>query len=180
MNFQVVAVEKVKPKYFEELLSILTSVQDFDEDSSEHKEKIGPKLETLAGAWPAAKAFVGPKKQMLRLLKGWNMKIEFCINSKGPSANGNENTNGSANGTNNSQKKKKKKKHKTQERLREEKEMKMKMAKDQEDSDIPSFSTLVSDNINNEENAASDKLKRKVDSKEETPLKAKKKKKSSK
>merc|ERR550517_339014 len=124
---KIVAVEKVKPKYFEELLSILTSVQDYDEDSSHYKEKIGPKLETLAGAWPPGKAFVGPKKQMLRLLKGWNMKIEFCINVKAPAANGNENSNGLASATN-SQKKKKKKKHKTQERLRKEKEMKIKMA----------------------------------------------------
>ena len=158
----------------------MTSVQDFDEESSDLKEKIGPKLEQLAGAWPHGKAFVGPKKQMLRLLKGWNMKVEFCINVKTPVVNGNENSNGLGNGTN-SQKKKKKKKHKTQERLREEKEMKMKMARDQENSDVPSFSTFVSDNINNEDKSASDKLKRKADSEEEKPpLKAKKKKKSSK
>ena len=163
-------------------MSILTSVQDFYDDVAEHKEKIGPKLETLAGAWPPGKVFVGPKKQMLRLLKGWNMKIEFCINTKGQAANGTEIANGVTNGTNNSQKKnKKKKKHKTQERLKEEKEMKMKMAKEQENSDIPSFSTLVSDNINNEENTLNEKLKRKGNDEEEAPpVKAKKKKKSSK
>ena len=67
------------------------------------------------------------------------------------------------------------------ERLKEEKEMKMKMAKDQENSDIPSFSTLVSDNINNEENTLNEKLKRKGNDEEEAPpVKAKKKKKSSK
>ena len=57
----------------------------------------------------------------------------------------------------------------------------MKMAKDQENSDIPSFSTLVSDNINNEENTLNEKLKRKgTDEEEAPPVKAKKKKKSSK
>merc|ERR1712029_338417 len=106
---KVVAVEKVKPKYFEELLSILTNVQDFDDDAAEHKEKIGPKLETLAGAWPPGKVFVGPKKQMLSLLKGWNMNIEFCMNTKGQAANGTDIANGVTNGTNNSQKKNKKK-----------------------------------------------------------------------
>jgi len=176
-------VEKVKPKYLEELFAILSRLPDVAE---EVKESLTAKLQSMAKQWPNSKFFVPCKKQLLKLLKTWNLKVEFISSNHSP--NGKEQVNGDpANESNEigTKKKKKKKKQKSQERLKEAKEMKLKMAEAQENSEIPSFSSLLSDNINdntkNDETIDNDKdesPKRKRETDNEHNKKSKKKKKS--
>ena len=52
--------------------------------------------------------------------------------------------------------------------MKEAKEMKIKMAQAQEVAEIPSFSSLVPDNINNSEESDNSSIKRKVDKLEST------------
>merc|ERR1719348_224565 len=117
-------VEKVKPKYLEELFAILSRLPDVAE---EVKESLTAKLQSMAKQWPNSKFFVPCKKQLLKLLKTWNLKVEFISSNHSP--NGKEQVNGDpANESNEIGTKKKKKKKKSQERLKEAKEMKLKMA----------------------------------------------------
>ena len=110
------------------------------------------KLQTLTKVWPTSRFYVKCKKQLNRLLKSWKVKVEF---SKGnakppPVTDGNGEVQADQDEDTTSPKKKKKKKKKSQEKLKNEKEFKLKQAKDQENSDIPSFSELVQDTLNND------------------------------
>ena len=150
----------------EELFNILTNIQSCD-DTAVYKDAISRNLENMAKSWPSNRAFSLCKKQLLRLLKHWNLKVDFS--SKHQTNNTVKNQNGE-NGENeeniDGKKKKKKKKQKSQEKLKEAKEWKMKIARAQEDADIPSFAALVQDNLNvNETDISKDEvssLKRKI------------------
>jgi len=162
---KITAVEKLKPKFLEEMVSILSSTRTFPE--SHYKDSIGEKLQTLAKAWPKNRVYVNCKKKLLRLLKSWNMKVEFsnALPLK-PTPTGN--------GTNseNSIVTKKKKKKKSQEELKNKKELKLKQAKAQESTDIPSFSGLVEDTLNQD---VIETFKRKASDEAVKPQKKKKK-----
>ena len=168
-------VDKVKPKSLEEMFSILSSIRTFPGNLQHHKQAIGLKLQTLTKVWPASRFYVKCKKQLNRLLKSWNVKVEFSKgNAKPPpvtDANGEVQADQDEDTTS---PKKKKKKKKSKEKLKNEKEFKLKQAKDQENSDIPSFSELVQDTLNNDV-VESGKGKRKA-SDEEVKKKKKKKK----
>lgn len=156
-------VEKAKPKYLEELFNILSNIQIAD-DTADYKEAISKKLEVMAKSWPSNRAFALCKKQLLRLLKNWNLKVDFS-NKSLSNGNGIMKTHNEENGENQTGKRKKKKKQKSQDKLREAKEWKMKIARAQEDAEIPSFASLVEDNINAKENGETVVLspKRKAD-----------------
>merc|ERR1712025_225788 len=139
-------VEKAKPKFLEEVFNILSNIQSVD-DTTEYRDAISKNLEVMAKSWPSHKAFTLCKKQLLRLLKNWNLKVDFSTKSVSNS-NGIMKSPTEENEENKSGKKKKKKKQKSQEKLREAKEWKMKIAKAQEDAEIPSFASMVEDNIN--------------------------------
>jgi len=131
----------------EEIFSILSSIRAFTGILKEHKETIGKKLQTLAKAWPKSRFYVNCKKKLIRLLKSWNIKVEF---SKGPSIKPSP---ASAKPDEENEKvstKSKKKKKKSQEELKNKKALKLQQARAQENSDIPSFSDLVQDTLNTE------------------------------
>ena len=163
------------------MFSILSSIRTFPGNLQHHKQTIGVKLQTLTKVWPTSRFYVQCKKQLNRLLKSWNIKVEF---SKGnakppPVSNGNGEVPADNDEDTTSPKKKKKKKKKSQEKLKNEKEFKLKEAKNQENSDIPSFSELVQDTLNNDvvesvESAINGK--RKAEKSEEVKKKKKKKK----
>ena len=143
------AVEKLKPQYLEEIISVLSSVRDFPKSLLEHKESIGKKLQSLAKMWPKSRFYVKCKKQLLRLLRSWEVKVEFSKGVTKPApvvSNGNKDE--ASEEVSSVTKKKKKKKKKSQEKLKNDKEFKFKQAKDQENTEIPSFSELVQDTLN--------------------------------
>merc|ERR1719219_1804297 len=170
-------VDKVKPKYLEEMFSILSSIRTFPGNLQHHKQAIGVKLQTLTKVWPVSRFYVKCKKQLNRLLKSWNIKVEF---SKGnpkppPVSNGNGEVQAKPEEDTTSPKKKKKKKKKSQEKLKNEKEFMLKEAKNQENSDIPSFSEMVQDTLNNDVVESASKGKRKATDEEVKKKKKKKK-----
>ena len=169
-------VDKVKPKYLEEMFSILSSIRTFPGNLQHHKQTIGVKLRTLTKVWPTSRFYVKCKKQLNRLLKSWNVKVEFSKgNAKPPpvsDANGKVQADQDEDTTS---PKKKKKKKKSKEKLKNEKEFKLKQAKDQENSDIPSFSELVQDTLNNDVVESGSKGKRKATDEEVKKKKKKKK-----
>ena len=128
------------------MFNILSNIQSVD-GTTEYRDAISKNLEVMAKSWPSHKAFTLCKKQLLRLLKNWNLKVDFSTKSVSNS-NGIMKSPTEENEENKSGKKKKKKKQKSQEKLREAKEWKMKIARAQEDAEIPSFASMVEDNIN--------------------------------
>ena len=172
-------VDKVKPKYLEEMFSILSSIRTFPAGLHHHKQAIGLKLQSLTKVWPTSRFYVQCKKQLNRLLKSWNIKVEFskgnAKSSPAPVSNGNGEVQAEPDEDTTSPKKKKKKKKKSQEKLKNEKEFKLKEAKKQENSDIPSFSEMVQDTLNNDVVEIGSKGKRKA-ADEEVKKKKKKKK----
>ena len=140
----------MKPKYLEEIFLILSSIRTFPESLLKHKQSIGSKLQTLAKVWPKSRFYVNCKKQLLRLLKNWNIKVEFSKGNTKLAPISNGDAIGDIEDDSNVTKKKKKKKKKSQEKLKNDKELKLKQAKAQENSDIPSFSELVQDTLNQE------------------------------
>ena len=170
-------VDKVKPKYLEEMFSILSSIRTFPGNLQHHKQTIGVKLQTPTKVWPTSRFYVQCKKQLNRLLKSWNIKVEF---SKGnaktpPVSNGNGEVQADHGEDTTSPKKKKKKKKKSQEKLKNEKEYKLKEANNQENSDLPSFSEMVQDTLNNDLVESGSKGKRKATDEEVKKKKKKKK-----
>merc|ERR1711994_923208 len=173
---KIEAVEKVKPKYLEELFSILSNATNLEAVALAKSDT--EKLEIIAKAWPSNKIYKRSKGQLMKLLKGLNIKIEFSKTSRTTNGfdghtdhknqNGDERSDERSNEDTMVQKKKKKKKQKSQERLKEAKEMKIKMAQAQEVAEIPSFSSLVPDNINHSEESDNSTIKRKVDKLETT------------
>ena len=156
-------VEKAKPKYLEELFNILSNIENGD-DTTQYKDAISKKLEVMAKSWPSNRAFALCKKQLLRLLKNWNLKVDFSTKSLS-NGNGIMKEKDEDTEENKAGKRKKKKKQKSQEKLKEAKEWKMKMARAQEDAEIPSFASLVEDNANVKEYVKTDVVspKRKAD-----------------
>ena len=168
----------MKPKYLEEMFSILSSIRTFPESLQHHKQAIGVKLQTLTKIWPSSRFYVQCKKQLNRLLKSWNIKVEFSKGNAKPTpvSNGNGEVKADHDEDTTSPKKKKKKKKKSQEKLKNEKEFKLKEAKNQENSDIPSFTELVQDTLNNDVVESVSNGKRKATENEEVKKKKKKKK----
>ena len=162
----------MKPKYLEEIFSILSSIRTFPESLLQHKQSIGSKLQTLAKVWPKSRFYVNCKKQLLRLLKNWNIKVEFSKGNTKLASISNGDAIGDIEDDSNVTKKKKKKKKKSQEKLKNDKELKLQQAKAQENSDIPSFSELVQDTLNQE---AVETSKRKATDEAVKPKKKKKK-----
>ena len=125
----------------------MSSIRTFTGILKEHKESIGKKLQILAKAWPKSRFYVNSKKRLIRLLKSWNIKVEF---SKGPSIKPTPASAKPDEGNEKNSTKSKKKKKKSQEELKNKKELKLQQARAQENSDIPSFSDLVQDTLNTE------------------------------
>ena len=107
-------VDKVKPKYLEEMFSILSSIRTFPAGLHHHKQAIGLKLQSLTKVWPTSRFYVQCKKQLNRLLKSWNIKVEFskgnAKSSPAPVSNGNGEVQAEPDEDTTSPKKKKKKK----------------------------------------------------------------------
>merc|ERR1712173_138681 len=119
-------LEKVKPKYLEELFSILSNASNLETVALE--KTFNEKLVIIAKAWPSNKIYKRSKGQLMKLLKGLNIKIEFSTTSmttngsNGHTDHKNQNGDERSNEDTTVQKKKKKKKQKSQERLKEAKE----------------------------------------------------------
>lgn len=147
---KVESVDKVKPKYLGELFAILSNSKEHLDSSIQGK--VEEKLLSLSKSWPKNQAFVECKKQLLRLLKNWNLKVEFTFANSNSKQK--QDSNGVSNGhhveeasNNGESKKKKKKKHKSQETLKQAKEMKMRMAQSGENDDLPSFVDLANEKV---------------------------------
>ena len=109
---------------------------------------------------PKNQAFVEFEKQLQRLLKSCNLKVEFSF------SNANSKQKQEPNQVLNGETKKKKKCHKI---LKQAKEMKLKMALSGDNQDLSSFADLVNDKVNSKRASEEDSSK---------SVKAKKKKKS--
>merc|ERR1712087_7503 len=77
---KIEAVEKVKPKYLEELFSILSNSTNLETVALEKSDT--EKLEIIAKAWPSNKIYKRSKGQLMKLLKGLNIKIAFSKTSR--------------------------------------------------------------------------------------------------
>merc|ERR1712227_620439 len=69
-------LKDILPKVSDEL----NKIQIVD-DTTEYRDVISKNLEVMAKSWPSHKAFTLCKKQLLRLLKNWNLKVDFSTKS---------------------------------------------------------------------------------------------------
>jgi len=135
-------VRKLKPKYIQEILSLLLHLKTRLPDD---KKCYGPSFEkllvSLAGAWPEGKHWQEAKKMLNRLATKFSLTLVFTLRKKeGDEAVTEKPEEDSL------KKKGKKKKKKNQEQLKKAKEMKMELAAAQVDVGVPSFSEFVTDN----------------------------------
>merc|ERR1712032_1488664 len=132
-------VRKLKPKYIQEILSLLLHLKTRLPDD---KKCYGPSFEkllvSLAGAWPEGKHWQEAKKMLNRLATKFSLTLVFTLRKK----EGDEAV--TEKPEEDSLKKKGKKKKKEQ--LKKAKEMKMELAAAQVDVGVPSFSEFVTDN----------------------------------
>jgi len=133
-------VRKLKPKYIQEILSLLlhlkTRLPDDKKCFGSSFEKL---LGSMAGAWPEGKHWQEAKKMLNRLATKFNLNLVFTLRKK----EGDEVEKPDQEDT---PKKKGKKKKKNQDQLKKAKEMKMELAAAQVDVGVPSFSEFVTDN----------------------------------
>jgi len=135
-------VRKLKPKYIQEILSLLLHLKTRLPDD---KKCFGPSFEKLlgsmAGAWPEGKHWQEAKKMLNRLATKFSLNLVFTLRKK----EGDEATTEKPD-EEDTPKKKGKKKKKNQDQLKKAKEMKMELAAAQVDVGVPSFSEFVTDN----------------------------------
>merc|ERR1719430_2630609 len=147
-------VRKLRPKYIQEVLSLLlhlkTRLPDDKKCFGSNFEKL---LGSMAAAWPEGKHWQEAKKMLTRLATKFSLTLAFTIRKK----DGEVAT--SVSSETPSKKKGKKRKKKNQEQLKKAKEMKMELAAAQVDIGIPSFSEFVTDNTEVVEEEAQRKRK---------------------
>ena len=147
-------VRKLKPKYIQEVLSLLLHLKTrVPEDKKTFDSSFEKLMTSLAGAWPEGKHWNEAKKLLNRLAAKFPLTLVFTIRKKdGEVAM-------SASSETPSKKKGKKRKKKNQEQLKKAKEMKMELAAAQVDTGVPSFSEFVTDNTEVVEEEAQRKRK---------------------
>jgi len=159
-------IGKAKPKFLCEMFSVLLAIKNSPFDASFDWGLVGEDLKNIGQVWPPNKWFARAKTVLMKLARKCGAEIEFAkpvIDSNGETFVGEQKK---------EIKKKNKKKKKSQQNLKKAKEMKLEMAAAQDNSDVPSFASLVQDNINDE---STESKKRKVGIEEEgPPAKAKK------
>merc|ERR1719400_2984391 len=147
-------VRKLKPKYIQEVLSLLLHLKTrLPEDKKSFDSSFEKLMTSLAGAWPEGKHWNEAKKLLNRLAAKFPLTLVFTIRKK----DGEVAT--SASSETPSKKKGKKRKKKNQEQLKKAKEMKMELAAAQVDIGVPSFSEFVTDNTEVVEEEAQRKRK---------------------
>ena len=148
-------VRKLKPKYIQEILSVLIHLKTHLPDN---EMCFGPSFEKLlgsmAGAWPEGKHWQEAKKLLTRLATKFSLTLVFTLRKKESDETAMENPEELS-----FKKKGKKKKRKNQEQLKKAKEMKMELAAAQVDVGVPSFSDFVTDNTEVVEEEAKRKRK---------------------
>merc|ERR1712055_793526 len=148
-------VRKLKPKYIQEILSLLlhlkTRLPDDKKCFGSSFEKL---LGSMAGAWPEGKHWQEAKKLLTRLATKFSPTLVFTLRKKESDETAMENPEELS-----FKKKGKKKKRKNQEQLKKAKEMKMELAAAQVDVGVPSFSDFVTDNTEVVEEEAKRKRK---------------------
>ena len=148
-------VRKLKPKYIQEILSLLlhlkTRLPDDEKCFGSSFEKL---LGSMAGAWPEGKHWQEAKKMLTRLSTKFSLTLVFTLRKKEGDETVTENPEEVS-----PKKKGKKKKKKNQEQLKKAKEMKMELAAAQVDVGVPSFSDFVTDNTEVVEEEAKRKRK---------------------
>jgi len=148
-------VRKLKPKYIQEILSVLIHLKTHLPDN---EKCFGPSFEKLlgsmAGAWPEGKHWQEAKKLLTRLATKFSLTLVFTLRKKESDETAMENPEELS-----FKKKGKKKKRKNQEQLKKAKEMKMELAAAQVDVGVPSFSDFVTDNTEVVEEEAKRKRK---------------------
>merc|ERR1712037_647197 len=146
-------VRKLKPKYIQEILSLLlhlkTRLPDDEKCFGSSFEKL---LGSMAGAWPEGKHWQEAKKMLTRLSTKFSLTLVFTLRKKECDETVTENPEEVS-------PKKKGKKKKNQEQLKKAKEMKMELAAAQVDVGVPSFSDFVTDNTEVVEEEAKRKRK---------------------
>merc|ERR1719237_1944915 len=147
-------VRKLKPKYIQEILSLLlhlkTRLPDDNKCFGSSFEKL---LGSMAGAWPEGKHWQEAKKMLTRLATKFSLTLVFTLRKKEVDETVVENPEEV------SPKKKGKKKKKKNQQLKKAKEMKMELAAAQVDVGVPSFSDFVTDNTEVVEEEAKRKRK---------------------
>ena len=147
-------VRKLKPKYIQEILSLLLHLKT---RLPEEEKCFGPSfqevLSSMAGAWPEGKHWLDAKKMLTRLAAKFSLTLVFTLRKKEGEEAPVEHPEVSP------KKKGKKKKKKNQEQLKKAKEMKMELAAAQVDVGVPSFSDFVTDNTEVVEEEAKRKRK---------------------
>ena len=148
-------VRKLKPKYIQEILSLLlhlkTRLPDDEKCFGSSFEKL---LGSMAGAWPEGKHWQEAKKMLTRLSTKFSLTLVYTLRKKEGDETVTENPEEVS-----PKKKGKKKKKKNQEQLKKAKEMKMELAAAQVDVGVPSFSDFVTDNTEVVEEEAKRKRK---------------------
>ena len=148
-------VRKLKPKYIQEILSLLLHLKTrLPEDQKCFDSSFEKLLGSMASAWPEGKHWQEAKKMLNRLATKFNLTLVFTLRKKEGDETGIENHEELS-----PKKKGKKKKKKNQEQLKKAKEMKMEMAAAQVDVGVPSFSDFVTDNTEVVEEEAQRKRK---------------------
>merc|ERR1711994_1134245 len=144
-------VRKLKPKYIQEVLSLLLHLKTrLPEDKKSFDSSFEKLMTSLAGAWPEGKHWNEAKKLLNRLAAKFPLTLVFTIRKK----DGEVATSASSETPS-----KKKGKKKSQEQLKKAKEMKMELAAAQVDIGVPSFSEFVTDNTEVVEEEAQRKRK---------------------
>merc|ERR1712130_724389 len=148
-------VRKLKPKYIQEILSLLLHLKTrLPEDQKCFDSSFEKLLGSMASAWPEGKHWQEAKKMLNRLATKFNLTLVFTLRKKEGDETAIENHEELS-----PKKKGKKKKKKNQEQLKKAKEMKMEMAAAQVDVGVPSFSDFVTDNTEVVEEEAQRKRK---------------------
>merc|ERR1712130_722667 len=144
-------VRKLKPKYIQEILSLLLHLKTrLPEDQKCFDSSFEKLLGSMASAWPEGKHWQEAKKMLNRLAAKFNLTLVFTLRKKEGDETGVENHDELS-----PKKKGKKKKKKNQEQLKKKKEM----AAAQVDVGVPSFSDFVTDNTEVVEEEAQRKRK---------------------
>merc|ERR1712210_278821 len=145
-------VRKLKPKYIQEILSLLlhlkTRLPNDEKCFGSSFEKL---LGSMAGAWPEGKHWQEAKKMLTRLSTKFSLTLVYTLRKK----EGDETV--TVNPEEVSPIKKRKKKN--QEQLKKAKEMNRELAAAQVDVGVPSFSDFVTDNTEVVEEEAKRKRK---------------------
>ena len=127
-------VHRVKPKYLQEVFSLLLTLRKFP------NTKFGPEFDAqltrVAGAWPQGKHFTEARKVLVRLGQRCGLQLVVVTRQRQGGGEGEVTP---------KKEKKVKKKKKSKEQLKKAKEMKMDLAQAQVEVGVPSFAEFVTD-----------------------------------